>query len=107
MTHGTRPSYQAGCPCVQCRAAEAAYRAALRHTHRMKQIPLGTIVSAVDTWKRIRALKAERVTAGAISRRLGLRRCGLALHADRVTLKNALKVRLLCRALLMGRDDDA
>jgi hypothetical protein len=105
VTHGTRAAYQAGCTCVGCRAAEAAYRARLRRQHRLKQLPLGTIVSAVDTWKRIRALKAERVSASAISRRLGLRRGGLALHADRVTLKNALKVRLLCRALLMGPRD--
>lgn len=101
MTHGTRPAYQAGCRAVCCRAAEAAYRVRLRRLHRLHRVPLGTIVSAVATWRRIRALQAERVTRAEISRRLGLRRSGLRLHPDRVTLKTALKLRRICRALLM------
>jgi len=48
----------------------------LRRTHRRGVVPLGTIVSAVDTWKRIRQLQAEKFTGAEVSRRLGLRRHG-------------------------------
>lgn len=99
--HGTRRHYKAGCHCVPCRAAEAAYRARLRQLHARDRQPLGTVVSASETWKRIRSLRAEHLTDSEISRRLGLRRRGLRVATDRVTLITALKVRRLCRSLLM------
>jgi hypothetical protein len=105
VTHGTYAGYQHGCRCLACRTAAAAYRMTLRWMHRRGIVPLGTLVSATATWRRIRQLQAERFTRTEIARRLGVQRHGLALHTDRVTLRNALKVQRLCRALLMGRDD--
>ena len=62
-------------------------------------------MSAVETWKRIRALRAERIGDGELLRRLGLRRSSLHLHPERVTLRTALKIARICRALLMGLRD--
>ena len=102
MTHGTRQSYQqAGCHCLKCRAAEAAYRASLRQQHLKGKPPLGSLISAKDTWIKIRQLKAERLTERDILTRLGLQRRALHWHPDKVTLRTALKVRLLCRQLLL------
>ena len=39
--HGERRSYQAGCDCDACRAAEATYRATVRLVHRAGKKPLG------------------------------------------------------------------
>lgn len=65
-SHGTRASYQRGCPCTHCKAAEAAYRADLRKKH-LKGLPvLGALVSSAEARRRIRQLKGEGYTATRI-----------------------------------------
>lgn len=59
MTHGTRATYQSGCACTPCRAAEATYRTQLRQ-RKAKGLPLlGMLVRAVEARRRIRQLKLE------------------------------------------------
>lgn len=105
-THGTRVSYQAGCHCLRCRTANAVYISALRQSRLKGRPPLGSLISAKDTWIRIRQLKAAHLTDRDILQRLGLRRRALHVHPDRVRLRTALKVRLLWRALLSDFPND-
>lgn len=100
--HGTRQTYQAGCHCCPCRAANAAYIAQLRRQHATGHTPLGAHVSGVEVRRRIQQLLIERFTRAEIARRLGLKRGRLELHTDRVTLRNVLKVRRLYRLAMGG-----
>lgn len=60
MNHGTRSYYQqAGCRCLPCRAAEAAYRAGLRRRH-LKGLPiLGELVDAEPSKRMLRVIRGE------------------------------------------------
>lgn len=95
--HGLRRTYAAGCRCLECKVANAVYEQQRLARHR-KGLPLmGAKVDAAETWKLIRRLQAERFTKAMIARALGLRGKSLKLDADRVTVRNALKVRRLFR----------
>lgn len=100
MTHGTRKTYQAGCGCDPCRAAEATYRQQLRAAVRAGRRPLGTVLSPVEAQRRIRQLKAEHVTAKQIAAALGLVHHAPRLHPDGITLRKLLKIRRLHRLVL-------
>ncbi|HYX83239.1 MAG TPA: hypothetical protein VE714_12645 [Gemmatimonadales bacterium] len=103
--HGQRRTYQAGCRCTPCRASEATYRRTLRRQHAQGRPPLGATIRAVDAWRRIRSLKAERFTQAEIARRLGLKTPVLQLSGDVITLRNHLKIRRLARQLLSVAPD--
>jgi hypothetical protein len=101
MTHGTRQCYQrTGCDCTPCRAAEATYRATLRRQWATGKPPLGAHISAADTWRKIRQLHQEQLSNADIASRLGLKRRRLEWQADVVTVRTAVKVRLLFRLLM-------
>lgn len=100
LQHGQRSTYQAGCACTPCRAAEAAYRAALRRRQGRGLPPLGSLVPASDTWQRIRAFQREGLSKAALAHALGLKSRELSLHPVRVRLRTALKVRRLYRQML-------
>lgn len=95
--HGLRRTYQSGCRCFPCKVAEARYRSDLRRLHRLGKQPLGATISAVETWRRIRQLKAEQFSEAEIARRIGLTRPELRLHPDRVRVKTMLLIRRLHR----------
>jgi hypothetical protein len=105
--HGTRRQYQTGCTCTPCRAAEAAYRQALRRLRAEGKIPMGVHVDAKQMWKQIKAMRVERMTYAEIARRLGLHTPRLYLHPDRVTLKSLLRVRALYQRLMLEQPDGA
>lgn len=99
--HGTRSRYQSGCHCVACRVAEAMYRKTLRGKH-VKGLPiLGAIISAVEAHRKIRQLKAERLSKAEIARRLGLKRPILEWHPERIRIKSALRLHRLIRELML------
>lgn len=106
--HGTRAQYRAGCRCLRCRAANAAYVAAYRRRRRAPRPLLRTIISPVEARRRIRQLLTEGFSKSDIARRLGLKNRAPRLHPAGITLAKALKIRRLCRQLLIeGFDDDA
>lgn len=106
FSHGTRRCYQACCcRCRLCRVANARYSQELRRKHQRGLPPLGAKISAVETWRKIRQLKADRLSQAEIARRLGYRFTGRLFGRRFITLRNALKVRRLCRALLIGVKD--
>lgn len=103
--HGTRARYRRGCRCLPCRSANAIYQQRYRLARQHGRRPLGARISAVETWRRIRQLKAERLTQAEIARRLGLKRPLLQLDTDVVTLRNAIKIRRLHRQLILEGAD--
>jgi hypothetical protein len=94
MTHGTRSAYQTcACRCTPCRAANAAYEAARRHRHANGLPMLGSVVSAVETWRQLRLLTTEYDTEAALATRLGLKDGRLRYGRQRIRLRTMLKVR--------------
>lgn len=89
--HGTRAAYRAGCSCVPCRAAEAAYRASIRQQHRQGRPPLGARISAVEARRLIRSLKAEHFT----ERQIAQEACGERYRNPLLQRPAALTVRRL------------
>lgn len=67
---------------------------------------LGTLVSAAETWRRIRTLLAETYTKRELARKLGYKSKLPYLKGEgaKVTLRTALKVRRLYRQLEGGQD---
>jgi hypothetical protein len=92
LTHGTRRMYQAGCPCLQCRRAEASYRTHLRQQRAKGQTPLGAYVLARSLWRLVKKLTAEGFTRPEIALRLGLKRPRLELHTTLVRQSSVVKV---------------
>lgn len=68
LAHGTRACYQRQhCDCSPCKAAEAAYRTALR-LRKAKGLPiLGAYLSASEAWARVRVLTQEGFNRKQIS----------------------------------------
>lgn len=95
--HGQRRTYAQGCRCRPCKVSNAAYQQRLVARKRAGRPMPGAKVDAKETWKLIHRLMAERFTKAMIARALGLRGKSLKLHPDRVTVRNALKVRRLFR----------
>lgn len=96
-THGQRSAYVRGCRCCPCRSANAAYIRA----YRAKTGPsLHTTVPAYRVHLMMRSLRAE-MSIAEFERRLGLKRNYWRMKArSRVTLRTAIKVRRLFRALM-------
>jgi hypothetical protein len=114
--HGTRASYQRGCTCTPCKAAEAAYRADLR-LKRLKGLPiLGVLVSPLDAQRKLRQFKLEGYavhedgnTAPSVERLGRWRPRSLQLtRQQRIRLSTHLRVwRLAQWAMLEGATPDA
>lgn len=103
--HGTRSTYQQGCHCMPCRAAEANYRAALRRLRAKGIQPLGATISAVEAWRRIRQIQTEHVAKAEIARRAGLPSPRLRLHPTRITVRTLLRIRRAYRLFILDGSD--
>jgi hypothetical protein len=100
--HGRRATYQAGCGCQPCRAANAAYEAAYRRDQRLGKVRLGAVVSATEARKRVQQLRAEHVNVAAA---LGLKHRDVRLHPAGITVRKLLKIRRLYRLLMLEAPD--
>lgn len=98
--HGTRARYQVSCSCLPCKAAEARYRQKLRCLHRCGTRPLGSVISPIEAYRRIRQLQHEHYTAKQIARALGLVHHAPRLHPDGITVAKLLRIRILHRVAL-------
>lgn len=98
---GSRASYQAGCRCLPCRAASAAYMTRYRGARARGRRLLGQLVDATPTMWRLRRLVRAGLTYADIARRLGLRTAALHFaRRQRVRLSTACRVHRLARTLL-------
>lgn len=102
--HGERRTYQTGCRCLPCCAANAHYQEYYRTLLRTGRVPLGSRTDARETWRLITHMEREGFSRTDIARLLGLKRPILELHHVLVTVRNALKIRRLVRLKL---SDDA
>lgn len=75
--------------------------AELRKDHAHGTRRLGMTIPASETWKRIRQLKPEFGSEAAIARRLGFKDRHLQFQADVITVRTALRVRLLYRQMML------
>lgn len=100
VVHGTRAAYKRGCACLPCRAANAAYVQHYRRTTTTGKRLLGSRIPAARTHILMRALRAE-MSRAELARRLGWHANNYARvqHAATVTLRQALKVLRLYRAM--------
>lgn len=100
MTHGTRKAYKLGCRCLLCKAANADYQRQLYAASKQGKPPLGSYVPASEVWRRIKQLKAERVSRALLAKQRGLKRAKLDVHPERVRLKTLLRFRRWTREYL-------
>lgn len=94
---------------MTCRSANAAYEQVYRQLKRQGKTPLGAKVSAIETWRLIRQLKADDVPEGDIAARTGLSvKAGhLRLQKGRkpvITLRSALLVQRVFREFMVGAE---
>jgi hypothetical protein len=71
VTHGTRSTYQGGCRCLPCRAANAAYSQTYRAILRRGEHPAGQLQRASTAWRLIYSLRSEWFSQAEVARRLG------------------------------------
>jgi hypothetical protein len=103
--HGERRTYQAGCLCPACRAAEAAYRTTLRQGHRAGRRPLGALVPAREAARLVQRLLVERFTRCQLAAHAGLERHAVPVTAGQVVRwRTVLRIRRAWR-LLIGPDE--
>lgn len=107
MMHGTRPTYQRGCRCCPCRAANAAYVAQWAKDTAAGKVRLGSIIAPGEAQKRIRQMKAEHLSGRAIIRLSGLKDHALVLHPNGITVRKLLRIRRLYRLHLLENRDPA
>ena len=69
--HGRRRTYQGGCPCPACRAANTAYSARYRQAQRAGRPVLGARAPAREALKVVKVLLAEGYRRADIARGLG------------------------------------
>lgn len=93
--HGSRSTYQGGCRCTPCRAANAAYEAIYRAAKLRRQLMPGAIVRAPDAARQLRLLVTEYESRAALARRLGFKDRHLQFDTASLTLRNARKIRRL------------
>ena len=105
MTHGTRACYQHGCRQTPCRAAEAAYRHALRLQHVKGQAPLGSLIAAATAEKMVKGLLVEHLSLKDLGQRLGLKYPGFRFYSDRMTLARFQRLRRFYRAIMAEGPD--
>lgn len=103
--HGTRTRYQlTGCRCLPCRASNAQYMRGLRRQHLKGHTPLGTLTTAADARKLVRAFLTECWSKRQLAPQVGVERKTLRLAPDqRIRLKTLLKLRRGYR-ILMGTE---
>lgn len=80
LEHARRATYQAGCRCLPCCAANARYQSEYRRRLRSGTPLLGASVSGDGTAKRLRALFGEGYTQRQLAQLLGLSRMTLIRH---------------------------
>lgn len=95
LTHGLRRSYQHGCHCDDCRAANAAYSVWYRDAYRSGRLPLGAHVDKREAERLIQALLVERFQKKDLAHALGKKRPGLQLVHTAVTVRTVLALRWL------------
>ncbi len=108
-SHGTRASYQHGCRCTPCRAANAAYMSDLR-TRRAKGVPiLGALISAAEAWRGIRQLRGEDFPHQRITGRRADRHPFIRTYAPdlRIRLRTAVRIAELRRFHWLDETGDA
>lgn len=98
--HGRRKDYQAGCRCVRCKGANAAYQQSRRLHQAKGEIPPGAYVSGRQMWRQIDKLQAEGFQLAEIARRLGLKRPCLELHHQTVRQRSVLRMQAFYDALM-------
>lgn len=106
LLHGCRSTYQGGCRCTPCRAANAQYMATLRTRQAHGQAPLGTLVNAKEAGAHVRAILIERYSKRELLKQTGLERHTLPrLNATtRCRLKTVLRLRRAYRILVAVPD---
>lgn len=77
---GTYAAYCAGCRCLDCRVANAAYMVVYRAKVRADRERLGAVVNGYQTSRMMRTFKSEGYRPGAICRLLGLPRMTVWRH---------------------------
>jgi hypothetical protein len=101
--HGTRARYRRGCPCLPCRAANAAYWLRWHQAQKAGRKALGSLVSAVEAQRLIRLLKREQWTGEMLARELGKHHDLARLtQQDMITLRTELKVRRVYRTRVLA-----
>lgn len=100
--HGLRATYETGCRCTPCRAANARYWTAWRRARLAQRPPLGSRIPAARTHILLRVIRTE----GISHRRLGREVFGSYRQYKRVrtepvcTLRTALKVQRFYRLVV-------
>jgi hypothetical protein len=96
--HGTRARYQTrSCRCTPCRAANALYEADRARDKAAGTVRMGTVISGAEAQKRIRQMKAEKISGRAINRQNGLKDHAFVLHPSGVTWRKLLRIRRIYR----------
>lgn len=104
--HGTRKTYQAGCRCCPCRAANAQYEAARAADKAAGRQRLGCIIPAAEARKRVNQMKSEKISGRAINRQNGLKDHALVLHPSGITVRKLLRIRRIYRLHMTGEGPD-
>jgi hypothetical protein len=105
MTHGIRQTYRAGCRCCPCRAANAAYELDRARDHATGRLRLGSVINPAEAVKRIRQMKAEKISGRAVNRLSGLKDHPLVLHPSGITVRKLLRIRRLYRLHMLENRD--
>ena len=100
--HGTRAGYRAGCHCLPCRAANAAYARGWYRSTQQGKLLLGARCSAVEAWHLLRWLRREGMSRQRLGHEFGIQAARLRGHE--VTWRTMLKLRHLVRRLSVGHD---
>lgn len=96
--HGLRRSYQHGCSCSSCTAANTAYMAAYRRAQRAGRPVLGAHVAGTEAVRVVAALVDEGYSKVQIATWLGHRWPVLHFHAgEDVTVRTTLRLRAIQR----------
>lgn len=105
-SHGTRARYQRLiCRCRDCKAANAQYEADRAKDKAAGTIRMGSILSGPEAQKRIRQMKAEKISGRAINRQNGLKDHALVLHPSGITLRKLLRIRRIYRLHMLENRD--
>lgn len=96
--HGERRSYQLGCRCVQCRAANASYQQRRYADRKAGRAALGSHVPSARLHIMMKVLRIEQLSNGEVAAILGWgRNYSKFYHRSRVALRTVLKVQRLYR----------
>jgi hypothetical protein len=103
--HGRRRTYQQGCPCPACVAANTAYSRAYRAALRAGRPPLGAHAPTREAVTVVTALLAEGYRRWEIARGLGRRpdrpypELTIGRHGAAVTWRTVYRLKVLRRRL--------